>query len=129
MSNHQKEILTMLAEKKIDVEEAQKLLATLEKTPLKKSNYEFFNIVVEHEDQKKDQVNIKVPFKLLKTGIKWMGLVPIKAMDQIKSKMAEEGIDFDLNQLNSNNVDEVLESLKEFEVSANGKDSVRIYCS
>lgn len=78
-----------------------------------------------------NNVNVKVPLSLVKAGLKLKALIPPQAMEQIDKTMAEKGMSFDLKNLKPEDVEELLQSLREMEINvdaANG-DNVRVYAA
>ncbi len=75
-----------------------------------------------------DKVNIRVPLKLVKAGIKLQALLPQDAQDKINVKLNEKGIN--LEDFKSENFKDILDALSEFHVNVDDKkgDKVRIYC-
>lgn len=140
MSEERKKVLEMLAEGKINAEEAEKLLAKLNgsrdgagsqgaseqetdvalavgKGPLK-----YLRVVVDSATG--DKVNIRVPLALVRTGIKLSTMLPAEANE----KLAEQGID--LSHLSGLKGEELIEALRDLkvDVDANSGDTVRIFC-
>lgn len=135
MSTERRQVLEMLAEGKISAEEAEKLLeklqASREEGP-RGSGIEakdtpgaapkFLRVIVNSTEG--DEVNIRVPLALVRTGIRLSTMLPSHANE----KLAEKGID--LSQLSGLEGDELVEVLKDLTVdvdSAKG-DKVRIFC-
>jgi hypothetical protein len=80
---------------------------------------------------KGDNVNVKIPLSLVRAGLKLTSLIPPQAMAQIDKSMAEKGMSFDLKNIKPEDLEEIIESLREMEVnvdSANG-DNVRVYAA
>ena len=78
-----------------------------------------------------DNVDVKVPLALVRSGLKLTSLIPPQAMDQINSSMSAQGMSIDFDNLKPEDVEELIEALREMEVtvdSANG-DKVRVYCA
>ena len=75
-----------------------------------------------------DNVNIRVPLKLIRAGINLKSLLPREAQDKIKENLTEKGIN--LEDINPENFEEIIDALREFEVNVDEKrgDKVRIYC-
>ena len=125
-------VLEMLKEGKVDAEQAEKLLKALGKSMPKKSKErkkvqlekKFLMVKVQGDDG--ETVDVKIPLKLLQTGIKLTSLMP----KDVQEKMATEGVD--LSQLDlSEDGDELVEALQELEVSVNDPSKnakVRVYC-
>jgi hypothetical protein len=137
MSEERARILKMVAEGKISVKEAEELLDALkEKTgqteqahpagngPVKYPKYMFVKVTG------KDNVNVRVPFGLLRAGMKFTSLIPPMAMEQINEHMHEKGINFDLNNVKPQDLDDLIQSLADMEVNVESKDGekVRVYC-
>ena len=78
-----------------------------------------------------DNVNVKIPVALVRSGLKLTSLIPDQAMDQINRSMSEHGMSIDLADLEPEDIDELVESLREMEINVDGKngDVVRIYCA
>ena len=144
MSEERARILKMLAEGKINAEEAERLLDALESragaaaepaapavkgdaTPLLNALPKFFYVKV--LSTKGDNVDVKVPIALIRSGLKLTSLIPPQAMDQINSQMAEAGISLDFNNMKPEDIDELVESLREMEVTVNSADgdNVRVW--
>jgi len=80
---------------------------------------------------KGDNVNVKIPLSLVRAGLKLTSLIPPQAMDQIDKTMSEKGMSFDLKNLKPEDLEEIIESLREMEIdvdAANG-DNVRVYAA
>lgn len=137
MSEERKKVLQMLAEGKISADEAERLLDALEnkttetspQTTLAKtldSLPQYLFVKVDSDDG--DKVNIRVPLKLVKAGIKLKALLPREAQDKINAKLDEKGINLD--DFEAENFKDILDALTEFEINVDEKkgDKVRIYC-
>ena len=137
MSEERARILKMVAEGKISVKEAEELLDALkEKTgqtgqantagngPVKNPKYMFVKVTG------KDNVNVRVPFGLLRAGMKFTSLIPPMAMQQINQHMHDKGINLDLNNIKPQDLDDLIQSLADMEVNVVSKDgeNVRVYC-
>jgi hypothetical protein len=137
MNKERKKVLEMLADGKISADEAERLLdalgnkstepspqAALTKTLDNLPQYLF--VKVDSDDG--DKVNIRVPLKLVKAGIKLKALLPREAQDKINIKLNEKGIN--LEDFEAENFKDILDALTEFEINVDEKkgDKVRIYC-
>jgi len=71
-----------------------------------------------------DQVNIRVPIQLIRTGIKLTTLMPSNASEHL----SEHGID--LSQFNSLDGEELIEALRDLhvEVESGDGETVRVFC-
>lgn len=132
------QILEMLAEGKIDVSEAEKLLNAVDfkETPLKRefsgTSQQFFNILVDSKKKEGTRVKIKVPIRLIKAGMKFANLIPEESRKKIQIAMRDKGINFDLNEIDALNVDELLDALQALEVAVDDSETgenVRIFCN
>jgi hypothetical protein len=143
MSEDRSRILNMLAEGKITAEEAERLLdaldtrggggASAEPTikgdpgPLLEALPKFLYVKVNAADG--DTVDVKIPLALVRSGLKLTSLIPPQAMDQINDSMSEHGMSIDFGNLKPEDIDELVEALREMEInvdSTNG-DKVRVY--
>ncbi len=67
----------------------------------------------------------------MRAGLKLTSLIPPQAMDQIDKSLAEKGMSFDLKNLKPEDLEDIIESLREMEInvdSADG-DNVRVYAA
>ena len=146
MSEDRSRILNMLAAGKISAEEAERLLDALDSrttdaastgsapsmikgdpTPLLNALPKFLHVKVDGEEGEK--VDVKVPLALVRSGLKLTSLIPPQAMDQINSQMAESGMSIDFSNFRPEDIDELIEALREMEVNVDGKngEKVRVY--
>ncbi len=137
MNEERKKVLEMLAEGKISANEAERLLEALESKATETSPQtaltETLNnlpkyLFVKVDSADGDKVNIRVPLKLIKAGIKLKALLPQDAQDKVNAKLNEKGINLD--DFKAENFKDILDVLTEFElnVDENKGDKVRIYC-
>jgi len=138
MSEERKKILEMLAKGKISVEEAERLLSAIseserESIPEKKTEalkLKYLRVVVEPGpgSDKDERVNIRVPIKLIRAGMKLASLLPNDVQGKVDDALKEKGISLDFSQINEENLEEIVESLRDLTVNVEGKERVRIYC-
>ena len=137
MNEERKKVLEMLADGKISADEAERLLDALENKTTETSPQtalaktldnlpQYLFVKVDSDDG--DKVNIRVPLKLVKAGIKLKALLPREAQDKINAKLDEKGINLD--DFEAENFKDILDALTEFEINVDEKkgDRVRIYC-
>ena len=138
MGENQKKILEMLADKKINAEEAYRLLSALEpegsapegaprtETAAKtKPKYLRCCIISGHDEErggKGEHINVRVPMTLIRSGVKLTSLLPREARDKVTSALEEKGIDFDMRNVKPEDLDELVEALSELEVKIIGDD-------
>jgi hypothetical protein len=146
MNEHRRQILQMLAEGKISAEEAERLLAALE-TPSAGSAAQsanagnsppkFLRVQVDSEDNNghdgPTKVNVRVPMQLLRAGVKLAYLIPSAALQKANVAMHEQGIPVDLTQIKPENIEELVEQLRDLSVDVDQKDErnkvkVRVFC-
>lgn len=137
MNEERKKVLNMLADGKISADEAERLISALENKTTETSPQTALTktldnlpryLFVKVDAVDGDKVNIRVPLKLVKAGIKLQALLPQDAQDKINAKLNEKGINLD--DFKDENFKELLDALTEFEVNVDDKkgDKVRIYC-
>lgn len=129
-------VLEMLAAGKIKIEEADALLDALGE----KSNFEkigtqtkkspkFLCINIEPKSLKGDKVNVRIPFAILLAGVKLAALIPEDAKRKVNEALESKGIDIDFTKLNSQNINEFIDSLSELTVDFDSEnDRIKIYC-
>lgn len=142
MSEERKKILNMLAEGKISVDEAERLLeavgegGTVEDAHAssagKHDTPKYLHVEVDGHDSetgKPEKVNIKIPLQLLRAGLKLHSILPDHAHHKIHDALHEKGINFDLKDLNPESIEETIAALSDLTVDVDGEvDKVRIYC-
>jgi hypothetical protein len=146
MGEKQKRILQMLAEGKISVEEASRLLslvgegaaAAKEAKPTPKYLYvrvepkEGQHRDTEHEGHRSlgehGRVNVRIPVGLIRAGMKLKALIPPQVADDVNKAMKEKGIGFDIRNLKDEYVDELISALSKNEINVDSQEAeVRIY--
>lgn len=150
MKEDRNRILSMLAEGKITAEEAENLLDALEArtapagsagaptsgpaikgdpAPLIAALPKFLYVKVVSEQG--DNVDVKVPLALVRSGLKLTSLIPPQAMAEINDQMSAHGMSIDFNNLKPEDIDELIEALREMEINVNSADgdNVRVYCA
>ena len=146
MSEDRRQILGMLADGKITADDAERLIAALGATgpqagyrtvqiderPAPRTNRpKYLRVVVEANDaiEGATKVNIRVPMQLLRAGVRLSALIPAQARDQVNAAMARQGIDFDINQIRPENLEELIEQLNDFSVDVdNDHAKVKVFC-
>ena len=133
MSEDRSRILGMLAEGKITAEEAERLLDALDSrataapaggptikgdaSPLIDALPKFLYVKVDAVNG--DNVDVKIPLALVRSGLKLTSLIPPQAMNQINESMSESGISIDFDNLKPEDVEELIDALREMEVNVN----------
>jgi len=142
MSAEQRKVLDMLAAGKITTEEAEQLLGRLSSAAAPEAACEgeatssaggtegeqrpkaprFLRVVVDSPDR--DSVNIRVPFGLIRTGLKLSTMMP----GRVSRRLAERGIDF--SHLGKLDDEALIVELAALQVDIAGEDgeTVRVFC-
>lgn len=135
MSEERKKILEMLSQGKITTEEAEKLLAALSRDSgadqgVQRKEPRYLRVMVEPGPNSKnaDRVNIRVPLKLIRAGLKLAALIPKNAQSQVNDALHEKGIEMDFSQIKPEDLDNIVQQLDDLTVDVEGKESVRIFC-
>ncbi|MBL7166985.1 MAG: hypothetical protein ISS55_10995 [Dehalococcoidales bacterium] len=142
MSENRRRILDLLSEGKINVDEAERLLATMgehagEGTTVgvaeqtRKPQPRFLRVVIEPAEgpgAKQERVNVRVPVALLRAGMKFASVIPNAASGQINQKLKEQGIDMDIRDLKLEDLAKLVDALSELEVDVDSPEAkVRVY--
>jgi hypothetical protein len=135
MSEETKKILEMLHQGKIGVEEAEKLLAAVSPAvpspegPLTGIGARKYLRIQVEPDQGSggDRVNVRVPMKLIRAGLKLAAFLPRDAQSQVNHALQEKGMDLDLSKLTPEDLEELVANLDDLTVDVEGKQKVRIY--
>jgi hypothetical protein len=135
MGEESRKVLEMLREGKIGVEEAEKLLAAV--APAGPQTGEsaggtgarkYLRIQVEPDQGTDgDRVNVRVPMKLIRAGLKLAAFLPREAQSQVNSALQEKGMNMDLSRLTPEDLEELVTNLDDLTVNVEGKQKVRIY--
>ena len=136
MSNEKKQILEMLSQGKISVQEAENLLAALGEKPndnggsVSAKEAKFLRINVETKEEDGDRVNIKIPIKFIKAGLKLTAFIPDSAYKHVNHALEENGIPLDLRNMKDADFTDLIEALQEMEINVQSKEGekVRIFC-
>ncbi|MEV0563606.1 hypothetical protein [Dactylosporangium sp. NPDC050588] len=139
MNEQRKDILDMLAAGKITVDEAEQLIAALERDqPLvatlpearPKGKPKYLRVLVDTlEAGEPGRVNVRVPLQLLRAGVKLVALIPPQALQHANAEMHKSGVPFDLTQLKPEQLEALIEHLDEMTVDVDQPDAkVRVFC-
>ena len=135
MNEERRKILDMLSQGKITVEEAEKLLSAVgadvpSGTRPAGRSWKYLRVEVEPGpgNEHGERVNIRVPFKLIRAGLKFASFIPAHAHGQISEAFKEKGMDVDLAKITPQDLEEIISNLDDLTVDVDGKDKVRIFC-
>ena len=135
MNDNRRQILDMLAGGKITAEEAERLIAALERSDLPASrtagNFKYLRVLVDAQDplDGPTKVNVRVPMQLLRAGVRLTGVIPTRAREEVNNALRKEGIAFDINNVTPQNLEELIEQLRELTVDVDNENTkVRVFC-
>jgi hypothetical protein len=144
MSEDRRSILQMLAEGKVTADEAERLIAALERpsanalpgagpTPTGPSRPppKYLRVAVDTDEGHggPTKVNVRVPMQLLRAGVRLSSIIPAHAREKVNAAMARNGVDFDINSLKPENLEALIEQLNDLTVDVDQeRTKVRIFC-
>lgn len=137
MNEQRRQILEMLAEGKITADEAENLIAALEREQQAQvspgSRPKYMRVLVESREgfdaESTGTVNVRVPLSLLRAGVKLAALVPPQALVKANDELAKSGVPIDLTQLKPQDIEELIEHLTDMTVDVDQPDAkVRVFC-
>lgn len=137
MNEERKRILEMLAEGKINTDEAERLLSALSRetetgsdTTEKIWGHKYLRVVVEPApgNTGTEKVNIRVPLKLIRAGLKLASFIPKDAQVKVNEALHDKGIDTDFSQIKPEDLEDLIEQLDNLTVDVEGKEKIRVFC-
>jgi hypothetical protein len=143
MNGERRQVLQLLADGQVTADEAERLLAAVERGETGLAVQEpdarpvrYLRVQVDALDGSEPvKVNLRVPIQLLRAGVKLVGVIPPRAQEHINRALQDQGLPFDLTQIRPENLDEIVDQLRELVVdvdlaAAGGQDAVkvRIFC-
>ena len=139
MNEQRKDILGMLAEGKITAEEAEQLIAALERDQSlvathsgirPKGKAKYLRLEVDTIDGgEPGRVNARVPLQLLRAGVRLAALIPPKALARANAELDRSGVPIDLTQLKPEQLEDLVEHLEEMTLEVDQPDAkVRVFC-
>lgn len=148
MGDNRKKILQMLAEGKISVEEAARLLSLVsEETSSTVNSASAINELKPHpkylyvsvepkEGQHTDtehkghgsfaehgRVNVRIPVGLIRAGMKLKALIPPHVAEDVNRAMKEKGISFDIRNLKDEYLEEIIAALCDTEINVDSEEA------
>jgi SHOCT-like protein len=135
MNEERKRILNLLARNKITAEEAEALLDTVSSPAVtaavggdaRSADPRYLRVVVEGGE---DKVNVRVPFQLIRAGMRLAALIPAAAHGPVNRALQQHGIDIDISKLKPDDVENLVEHLRELTVDVESQrgEKVRVFC-
>jgi len=138
MSESRKRILDLLADEKISVEEAERLLDALNKVDghggsdhgrnRTEGRPKYFYVNVDESGEGGDRVNVKVPLALIRAGVSLTKLIPSNAARGINQALGEKGTEIDIHNLGGEEIDQLIDAPSDFEIEVQSPtDQVYVY--
>jgi hypothetical protein len=139
VNEQRKDILDMLAGGKITAEEAEQLIAALERDQSlvatnsgirPKGKAKYLRLMVDTIDNgEPGRVNARVPLQLLRAGVRLAALVPPQALAKANAELSRSGVPFDLTQLKPGQLEDLVDQLDEVTLEVDQPDAkIRIFC-
>ena len=150
MSESQKKILEMLAQNKISIDDANRLLNAIgteeggrgdretrheperDKESGRKTSPKYLRVTVTPgegesmgrgnllQDGNVGRVNVRVPMSLIRAGIKLTSLIPPVALEKANDALREKGINFDIRNIKTEDIEELIDALGDMQVDVEG---------
>src|SRR5262245_32104649 len=135
MNEERKRILNMLAANKITAQEAEALLDAMSPPPATgatdgggalSADPKYLRVLVDGEDK----VNVRVPFQLIRAGVRLAALIPAAAHGPVNKALQEQGIDIDVSKLKAEDFENLVQALRDLTVDVEGArgEKVRVFC-
>jgi len=133
---NKKRILEMVAENKITVDEAARLLELVEEpaeSPSTKKTPKYLRVTIRpsaegRADAEYERVNVRVPLALVRAGVKLTSLIPNDAACKVDAALKEKGINFSLKNIKEDDVEQLINALSDLEVDIEGgKGKVNVF--
>jgi hypothetical protein len=141
MNDDVRRILDLLAQGKISVDDAQRLIAALgpRSDPAPSAAEDaaapsprYLKIAVHkpaNERRGEKDVNIRVPMSIVRGGMRLGAIIPGFGGERMQARLREQGIDLDLSKLDPAAIETMLKELGELNIDIDsGKAQVRITC-
>lgn len=139
MDTDRRSILQMLADHKISADEAERLLAALDRggapdarPTASAARPKYLRVLVDTDEPAQGgptKVNVRVPMALLRAGVRLAAVIPPQARDQINAQMAANGVPFDIGQIRPENLEEMIDQINDLQVDVDQeRTKVRVFC-
>ena len=135
IDQQRRQVLEILAEGTITVEQAEQLIDALQREQPESSRRagprpKYLRVVM--EDSSADggaRMNVRVPLRLLRAGVRLTSLVPPQAVTRINTELAKSGVPIDIAEVKPQDIEEVIEQLDELTVELDDPDTkMRVFC-
>jgi polyhydroxyalkanoate synthesis regulator phasin len=138
MNEQRKQILEMLAEGKITADEAERLIAALERSvdespaegEARRKAPKYLRVLVdERAEGEQARVNVRIPLQLLRAGVRLASLIPPSALNQANDQLARSGVPIDLTQLKPEHIEDLIEHLADMSIEVEeATANVHVFC-
>jgi hypothetical protein len=136
MNEQRRKILEMLGQGKISADEAERLIDALdrEQAPVTtKTRPKYLRVVVDVDEgtggDKPSKVNVRVPLKLLRAGVRLASLIPPQALTQANAELSKSGVPIDLTRLKPEDIEALVEELDDVTIDVDQPDAkVKVFC-
>ncbi|MEV5569836.1 hypothetical protein AB0L06_07295 [Spirillospora sp. NPDC052269] len=142
MDEQHRQVLSLLAEDRITVDEAERLIDALEperpETPSGAASHpnprpKYLRVVVHAEAEtggaEPSRVNIRIPLQLLRAGVRLASLVPPQALAKVNEELSRSGVPIDLTELKPQDVEEFVDQLGGVRVDVDDPSGkVQVFC-
>ncbi|GAA3935382.1 SHOCT-like domain-containing protein [Actinoplanes auranticolor] len=139
MNEQRRDILDLLAEGRITAEEAERLIAALERhqpppaaglAARPHGKVKYLRVMVDSvENGERGRVDVRVPLQLLRAGVRLAALIPPQALGRANAELSRSGVPFDLTQLKPEQLEALVDHLDEMTVEVDQPDAqVRVFC-
>ena len=138
MNENSRRVLEMLSEGKVSVDEAERLLSLVDAEPETTTAVQplapprpgaarYLRVTIDSDDD--EHIDVRVPLALIKAGVKLHTLLPAQAATGINTALQDNGINVDIDNLRTEDLEQLIDALSEIEVNIqDGDDKVRVYC-
>lgn len=144
MSEERRRILQMLSDGRITVPEAEQLLNAVgdpsasettpgDKAPKAEAKRRYLAIEVRSKggpgEGKRENVNVRVPLVLLRSGLKLASIMPSEARCKVEGALAEKGVAFQMADLSPEAIEELMDGMRDLSIHVDSDDeTVRVFC-
>jgi hypothetical protein len=123
-----RQVLDMVAAGRITPDEADRLISALrEPAPAgarpdgsdrSTASPRYLRVMVDAVDEHEGpiKVNVRVPFVLLRAGVRLASLIPSSVQDEVNDALRKEGLDIDITKIKPENLSEVIDALRDLTV-------------
>jgi len=144
MTQNRRQILDMLANGRVNVEEAERLLGLVDgpsagepsqpaSTDTPRPPPKYLRVLVEPDSNGDsescgERVNIRVPMGLIRAGVKLAALIPDATATSMNEALWKQGIHVDMHNLKAEDLEQLVDELHDLEVDVqDGNEKVRIF--